>query len=332
VRPLVIGTRSSDLAHWQAQFVQRALRTALPNIETCLRNITKPGDQDRRAALHKLGETGAFTSTLEQALLDKEIDLAVHSLKDLPTQVADGLVIAAIPVRHDPADVLVAPPKRTLEQLPRGARVLTSSLRRRALVLHRRPDLRVHHVRGNVTTRLARLQAGAAEAMVLAAAGLLRLGMESFITERLDPAAFLPAPGQGALAVEIRADDKEQAPQMAKNDDPLVRAAVTAERALLAALKAGCHAPVGAYARFQEGSRLLTLTGGVLSLDGRQVVYRWDALECGGDASAAEILGTKVAQQLVAGGAAEILWTAEAVRENKSEIRNSKSEGNPKPK
>ena len=317
MRPLVIGTRSSDLAHWQAQFVQRALRSVLPDIDSRLANIRTPGDRDRGTPLHKLGEAGAFTSTLEQALLEKRIDLAVHSLKDLPTRTAEGLVIAAIPVRHDVADVLVASPRRTLEQLPRGSRVLTSSLRRRALVLRRRPDVRVHNVRGNVTTRLARLHAGAAEAIVLAGAGLLRLGMEALITERLDPTEFLPAPGQGALAVEIRADDKELAPLMARIDDPLARAAVTAERAMLAALKAGCHAPVGAYGRFQDDSRVLTLTGAVLSVDGRQAVYRWDSLDCAGDASAPQTLGDKVAQALITGGADEILFAAAAWEKSK---------------
>lgn len=310
MRPLLIGTRASDLAHWQAEFVQRALRTVLPDIETTLQNITTRGDKNRTAPLHKLGEAGSFTSTIETALLEKRVDIAVHSLKDLPTRQPDGLVIAALPAREDPADALVSLPRRTLDSLPPGARVLTSSLRRRAMVLRRRPDLRVLNIRGNVTSRLARLQAGAGEAIILAAAGLIRLGAETMIVERLDPTAFLPAPGQGALAVEIRSDDEELAGLMQRIDDPIIRAAVTAERSMLAALKAGCHAPVGAYARFLEGGRVLTLTGGVLSVDGERSVYRWESVDCGGDPIAAAALGVRVADELVAGGAAEILWAA----------------------
>jgi hydroxymethylbilane synthase len=312
VRPLVIGTRGSDLAHWQAQYVQRALRTIVPDIETTLQNITTPGDKNRATPLHRLGETGSFTSTIEEALLEKKVDIAVHSLKDLPTHQPDGLILAALPLRDDPADVVVSLPRRTLDTLPRGARVLTSSLRRRALVLRRRSDLRVHHIRGNVTTRLARLASGGGEAIILACAGLLRLGEENLIAERLDPTAFLPAPGQGALAVEIRAEDEDLAQLLARIDDPLVRTAVTAERSMLAALKAGCHAPVGAYARFQEGTRVLTLSGIVLSVDGERAIHRWDSADCGGDPAAAAALGLRVADQLLAGGAAEILWAAAA--------------------
>ncbi len=302
--------RGSDLSRWQADFIRRLLRTLVPEIRIELQTIVTPGDKNRTAPLHQLGETGSFTSTIEQALLDKRADLAVHSLKDLPTQIAEGLTIAAIPARDDPSDVLISRPKRTLETLPIGARVLTSSLRRRAMVLHRRGDLRVHNVRGNLPTRIARLHAGVADAIVLALAGLTRLKMEGLVCEKFDPTAFLPAPGQGALAVEIRSDDKELLLLIARLDDPLARACVTAERSMLAALHAGCHAPVGAYARFQEDGRVLTLTGGVLSVDGTRVVYRWESVECGGDEKAAQGLGIRVADALFSGGAGEILWAA----------------------
>ncbi|MDP6381236.1 MAG: hydroxymethylbilane synthase, partial [Phycisphaerae bacterium] len=216
---LRIGSRGSALALYQAGYVRACLLTKRPDLEIVLKVIRTKGDKVSDAALSDIGDTGLFTKEIDKALLDGSIDLAVHSLKDLPTQPVPGLTLGAVAGREDPADVLIAKDGLTLEGLPAGATVLTGSLRRQAQVLHRRPDLAIAPIRGNVQTRLKKLDSSDAHATVLARAGLVRLNLTDHITERFDPADFLPACGQGALAIVIRADDTQVAKLCRSIDD-----------------------------------------------------------------------------------------------------------------
>ncbi len=251
-RTLRLGTRRSPLALAQSRLVAAAVVLAGgPEVE--LVEITTSGDLST-AALVQIGGTGVFVSALRDALLAGEVDLAVHSLKDLPVGPAEGLVLAAVPAREDPRDVLVARDGLTLAGLPPGSSVGTGSPRRAAQLLDHRPDLDVRDLRGNVGTRLAHVAEGRLDAVVLAAAGLSRLGLSGSATEVLDPSVVLPAPGQGALAIECRADRADVLALLAPLDDAPTRTAVTAERALLAALEAGCSAPVGALAETGAGA------------------------------------------------------------------------------
>ncbi len=244
---LTIGSRGSKLALWQARHIQSRLSEP-SRIEI----IHTTGDKIQDVALSKVGSKGLFTKEIEEALLNRSIDLAVHSLKDLPTELPAGLTLAAIPERADPRDALVGCP---LADLPRGARVGTSSLRRSSQLHALRPDLRIESIRGNVDTRLRKLDEGQFDAILLAAAGLLRLGLESRITELLDPEVMCPAVGQGALAIETRAGDSI----CRELDHAPTRIAVTAERALLRALGGGCQVPIGAVAA-AHGSSLVLLS------------------------------------------------------------------------
>lgn len=244
-RALRLGTRRSALATTQSSWVADLLRGNGSEVE--LVEVTTHGDVNR-APLAQIGGTGVFVSALRDALLAGEVDLAVHSLKDLPTAPADGLALAAVPEREDARDALVAAGGRTLAQLPAGARVGTGSPRRHALLLALRPDLEVVAIRGNVDTRVGFVTSGELDAVVLAAAGLARIGRSDEVSEFFDPGTFVPAPGQGALAVECRADDEEVRSALARLDAPAVRRAVAAERQVLASLEAGCSAPVGAHA------------------------------------------------------------------------------------
>jgi hydroxymethylbilane synthase len=247
---LRLATRGSRLARWQSEWVAARLREAHPGrVEVELVEFRTHGDRDRNSPLAAIGGAGLFTREIQQALLEGRADLAVHSLKDLPTQGPPELALAAVPPRESPADALIAPRHRTLDALPPHARVGTSSLRRRALLLSLRPDLDVLNLRGNVDTRLAHALDGRLDAVLLAEAGLHRLGLDDHVTERLGPPRFLPAPGQGALAVECRADAPEVHALLAPLDDPDTRAAVTAERTLLARLEGGCLLPLGALAQ-----------------------------------------------------------------------------------
>ncbi|WP_432491849.1 hydroxymethylbilane synthase [Kineococcus gypseus] len=292
-RALRLGTRRSALATTQSGWVADALRARGTAVE--LVEITTRGDTDR-APLAVIGGTGVFVSALREALLEGRVDLAVHSLKDLPTAAAEGLALAAVPAREDPRDVLVAAGGRTLAQLPAGARVGTGSPRRRALLLDARADLRVVAVRGNVDTRLAMVTSGELDAVVLAAAGLSRLGRLHEATELLDAAAFVPAPGQGALAVECRADDAEVLAALAPLDSPADRLAVLAERHLLAGLEAGCSAPVGAHAVARGAGLHLTA-----AVQGPHGLVRREVTAPAADARAARGLGERTAAQLLAG-------------------------------
>jgi hydroxymethylbilane synthase len=250
-----IGTRGSRLARWQAEWVADRLRGHHPGLSVELIEIKTQGDRDRNTPLAAMasGGTGLFTKEIQRAVADGSVDVAVHSLKDLPTQGAAGLVLAAVPEREDVADALIAPTYRTLDALPVGAKVGTSSPRRRAQLLYHRPDLEVGTLRGNVETRLNQALDGRLDAVVLAWAGLKRLGLDGHVTYRLEPPEFLPAVGQGALGIECRRDDADVLAILQALDDPATHRAVRAERAALAELEGGCIIPMAAWARDVEG-------------------------------------------------------------------------------
>ncbi len=268
---VTLGTRGSALARWQSEWVLARLRERWPNLASQTRLFTTTGDRQLDRPLPEIGGKGVFTEELEQALLAGEIDLAVHSLKDLPVAITPGLTLGAICVREDARDVLVSASGVILANLPREARIGTSSLRRSAQLLHARPDLIVAPLRGNVDRRLHKAQQGDYDAIVLAAAGVRRLGLEAAITEYLPFDVMLPAPGQGALAAQCRAEDAATLALLEQLDHPPTRAAVEAERAFLAALGGGCAAPVAAYATMDAAGGL-SLTGLVAAVDGSAVV------------------------------------------------------------
>ena len=298
---IIIGTRSSKLALWQAAYVAERLRAEHPGLIVEEKRMTTKGDRILDAPLAKIGGKGLFTKELETAMQEGEIDIAVHSLKDMPTEVPEGLVITAITERYDPGDAVVSPRYRTLAALPEGARVGTSSLRRRAQILAARPDLTLLDLRGNVNTRLAKLDEGEYDAIILAVAGLKRLGFGDRITEVLPRALCLPAVGQGALAIEARAADAEtrRLGDFLRDDDMADCAA--AERAFLETVEGGCQVPVGVYAAIE--GEALTVEAVIASLDG-QTRFR-DTL-CGARQDAAQ-LGKALADRLLDAGGINIL-------------------------
>jgi len=273
-------------------------------IETVLVLITTSGDQDQHEPIGTMGAQGVFTKEIQRALLDERVDLAVHSLKDLPTDEVPGLTLAAVPQRASIGDVLVTRDYPSFEALPPGAVIGTGSLRRRAQLRHWRPDLVMKDVRGNVDTRLRKLGEQQYDALVLAEAGLRRLGLAEHITQSLPLPQFLPAVGQGALGLETRTDDHRTRDRVALLDDPATHGAVLAERAMLAALQGGCLAPIAAWGRNVAGR--LVLTGRVLDRDGRE---RLDVtLES--EPAEAVLLGRRVAQALIEQGAAALIHAA----------------------
>ncbi len=294
---LRLGTRRSVLARSQAEWVAGELRAAGMEVE--LVPITTSGDR-HLGAIEDIGQ-GVFTREIQRAVLEGRIDLAVHSLKDLPTDTPAGLILAAVPERGPCGDVLVSPQWKTLEQLPAGAAVGTSSMRRRAKILHVRGDLQIKEIRGNIDSRLRKLHENQYDALVLAEAGLTRLGLAGEITQSILMTFMLPAVGQGALGLEARHDDGKTRDALAALDHPPTHHAVLAERAMLAALHGGCLAPIAAWGRV-EGGRL-RLTGRVLSPDGRQKI------EAVGDADLQDSieLGRRVAEKLLLQGAAELI-------------------------
>lgn len=303
--PLRLGTRASRLATTQSGHVADLVRSRLGR-DVELVEVSTEGDTNR-APLATLGGTGVFVSALRDALLSGEVDLAVHSLKDLPTTPEPGIVLAAVPAREDPRDAVVARDGLTLGELPAGSRVGTGSPRRVAQLGALGLGLELVPVRGNVDTRVAKVGAGELDAVVLARAGLARLGRAGEITEVIDPLQMLPAPGQGALAVECRAADADLVTALAVLDDAATRAAVTAERAVLATLEAGCSAPVGALAEVVEGEEgdELWIRAIALSPDGTLAV-RMSASGSPGDAPG---VGTRLAEQMLEDGAAALMDT-----------------------
>jgi len=300
-RALRIGTRGSALALWQARWVKAALEERHPGTAVELVTIKTQGDKILDVPLAQVGGKGLFVKEIEEALLDGRVDLAVHSLKDMPSELPPGLHIGAVPRREDPRDVLIARQGTPLAQLSPGARIGTSSLRRAAQLRHARPGVTIVPLRGNLDTRLRKLESEALDAIVLAAAGIRRLGLEDRITEVLDPTVMLPAVGQGALCLEARQDDTELAALLAPLEDPATRQAVTAERALLQRLEGGCQVPLAGHA-VVNGQRLV-LTGLVADLPG-QPFFR-ETLE--GPVQAAAAIGLALAERLLALGAGEIL-------------------------
>lgn len=297
---LTIGTRGSKLALAQTELVRQALAAAHPGLEIVLERITTRGDIVLDRPLSAVGGKGLFVDEIEQALRQGRIDLAVHSAKDLPSTLPPDMALAAFLRRADPRDALVSRDGRRMAELPAGARVGTSSVRRACQLRHLRPDLSVQHLRGNVDTRLRKLSEGQYDAIILAAAGLERLDALGYATEILEPEIMLPAVGQGALAVEVRAGDEHTAALLQPLDDWETRVCVTAERAFLAHLAGGCQVPAGALARL-AGDRLL-LAGMIGTPDGRIVRG-----EMAGLASHPEEVGAHLAEELLAQGGRNFL-------------------------
>jgi hydroxymethylbilane synthase len=303
-QPLRVGTRASLLARTQSELVATQLRQALDR-DVELVDVTTEGDVSR-APLASFGGVGVFVGALRDALLRGDVDVAVHSLKDLPTTPHEQIELAAVPVREDPRDVVVARDGLTLGELPAGSRIGTGSPRRAAQLRALGLGFDVVAIRGNVDTRIRKVVSGDVDAVVLARAGIARLGRMDEVTEVLDPLQMLPAPGQGALAVECRADDRELVAQVAEAlDDPRTRAAVAAERAVLAALEAGCSAPVGAMAEIAEGEDgdELWLRAVALSSDGAVAVRR----SATGSPSHAEKVGRGLAEEMLEEGASTLI-------------------------
>lgn len=315
-RTLRIGTRASKLARWQADWVAARLRQSGHTVEIV--EITTTGDTQQAELVADIGAPGIFTKEIQRAVLAGDADLAVHSLKDLPTDEVAGLILAGVPPRESPADVIVvrsselaawtgkqesssSPPPAPCPLLPPSARVGTGSLRRQAQLRHLRPDLLIENIRGNVDTRVRKLDDGEFDAIVLAEAGLKRLGLAARITQVLPFDVMLPAVGQGALGIECRADDPATLAAVRAIDDADVRAAVLAERSLLAHLRGGCLAPIGALGEIHNG--ILRLVAVVLSADGSQ---RLVASEAAAPEDAVR-LGEQVAKSLLAQGAAELI-------------------------
>ncbi len=297
-QPLRIGTRGSALARWQAEWVAAWLQEH--GVAVDLVPITTQGDV-KAGPLAQIGGQGLFTKEIQRALLDRSVDVAVHSCKDLPTAQVEGLIIAAVPPRESTSDVLVSLKAESIESLPPRARIGTGSLRRKAQLLHLRPDLIVEDIRGNVETRLRKLEEGEFDAIVLAEAGLKRLGLAADNTHVIPRDQMLSAVGQGALAIETRVDDVATQSFLSALDDHDSHQAVVAERSLLYELRAGCSAPVGGWARVESGQ--LALDAVVLSADGKRRLIADDAAT---SAEAVE-LGRRVAERLLADGAAELI-------------------------
>jgi hydroxymethylbilane synthase len=296
---LTFATRPSVLARWQTARVIQLLQAAHPGLECTEQVITTTGDRVLDQPLPEIGGKGLFTSELEEALLSGKIHAAVHSLKDLPVQDTPGLVIAAIPHRESAHDALVSAESWTLSSLPDGASVGTCSLRRTAQLLVRRPDLNILPLRGNVDTRVRKALNGQYDAIVLAQAGLTRLGLQSHISEVFPLEVMLPAPGQGALAVQCRTDDHETLELLSAIHDPLTAAAVNAERTFLSGLGGGCSLPVAAFAEKNDGT--IILTGAVISTDGKQAI-RLSAVD-----HEPHRLGERLANLVLERGAGELL-------------------------
>jgi hydroxymethylbilane synthase len=301
---LIIGSRGSRLALWQAEFVKQALNVQHPDVEFSIEVIKTTGDEMKTAPLAIIGGKGVFTKEIDEALWERRIDLAVHSLKDLPTVIPDGLALAAITVREDARDALIVrdtTSRASLESLAEGAVVGTSSPRRLAQLRFRRSDLHVAELRGNVDTRLRKLDEGDYDAVILAAAGLKRLGLEDRISALIPTATMLPAVGQGALAIETRANDEPAFRLVQSLNDPATHVCCSAERAVLRQLGGGCQLPIAAYCVLSGEE--LTLDALVASTNGTQIIRG----QISGAKNDAAVLGTELARRLIQQGAARFL-------------------------
>ncbi len=301
---VVIGSRGSALALWQANWAKRKLASAYPDLSIVIEVIKTEGDRLSETPVSQIGGKEVWTKEIEHALLSGSIDLAVHSLKDLPTRLPEGLILGAISAREDVRDVLVSKNNQMFWDLPEGATVATSSLRRQAQLKHVRPDLNFVAIRGNVDTRVKKLETENLDGIILAAAGLKRLGLGDRIAEFIDPEICLPAPGQAALGIEIREGDERTTDLVRVLNCAETQQAVTAERAMLAALGGDCGVPIGGYAAVDKASiDVLLLSGVVATPDGRQVISQ----RIEGQVSSPEQLGMRVAKGLIEQGAGEIL-------------------------
>ncbi len=301
MRALRVGTRGSELALAQTRGIVATLKQRLPDIEIEIQVIKTIGDVVTDVPLSQVGDRGLFIKEIENALLKGSVDFAVHSMKDLPSSLPPGLTIAAVTVRLDPRDALISREARSIETLPRNGTLATGSLRRRSQVLAMRPDLRVVELRGNITTRLLKFDESSWDSMVLASAGLTRLGLEGRIATAISMDQMLPAVGQGALGLEARADDSEVSECLANLNDQESATAVTAERALLRRLQGGCQVPIGAHGRIRE--RGLVLDAYIGSTDGRRHLRR----QAEGAPERAEEIGESLAEQMLGEGGDEIL-------------------------
>lgn len=303
MRKISIGTRGSKLALWQAEWVSSEIRKLKPDLEISLTKIKTTGDKIIDVPLAKVGGKGLFVKEIEEALLRKDIDIAVHSMKDVPTDLPSGLHLAAICKREDPRDAFITqrPDINSIGDLPKGAVVGTSSLRRSCQLLNIRPDLRIVQLRGNLDTRLRKLEEGQFDVVILAVAGIKRLGFESRITGILPIDISLPAVGQGAIGIECRRDDEFINNLISPLNDPETSVCVQAERAFLKKLEGGCQVPIAAYARIEGGS--LVIDGLVGSLSGNRLIRGHTE----GRKEECEELGTKLAEDILSRGAKEIL-------------------------
>jgi len=303
---LTVATRGGALAIAQTKFVAASLQKIHPHLEIKVQQVTTSGDRDRRTALWSLKDTGFFTSQLEDALTAGEADFAVHSFKDLPTEQREGLTITAVFDRNFVEDCLVAgSPVDSLDELPKGAKIGTSSLRRAAQLRHLRADIEPAPLRGNVQTRLKKLDTHEFDAILLARAGLERLGLGDRISFVFDPAEFIPAPAQGALAIQTRADDDKTNEIIAAIDDPKARTTAMAERTILTTMQCGCHAPVGAYAKINAGK--IRIRAFICDLQGENYIAR----QTTGPTAEAESLAEQLAQDLLTAGGDQILAALE---------------------
>jgi len=298
---LRIATRKSQLALWQAEYVRTQLQQAHPGLQVELLKMSTQGDKILDTPLAKVGGKGLFVKELETGLLDGDADIAVHSMKDVPVELPDGLHLAVICPREDPRDAFVSNTCKSFESLPEGACLGTSSLRRQCQLQALRPDLRIRDLRGNVNTRLLKLDDGEYDAIILAAAGLKRLEMQVRISEYLDPGVSLPAIGQGAVGIECRVDDKRVNDLLAPLNDPNTHIRVLAERAMNHRLQGGCQVPIGGYAELSNG--LILLRGLVGRTDGSEIIRG----EIAGRPEEAEHLGVVLAEDLLSRGADAIL-------------------------
>jgi hydroxymethylbilane synthase len=299
---LRIGTRGSKLALWQTQWVAACLGEINPSLTIAVEVIKTTGDQIQDIPLARIGDKGLFTKELDRALLEHRVDLVVHSLKDVPTAPVEGIVTAAIPAREDPRDAFFGKRVRRLKDLPPGALVATGSLRRRAQLLAMRPDLELADLRGNIDTRLRKLaDTETLDGIILALAGVRRLGLTEKITEILSPETWIPAPAQGALAIQARTDDVPVRQTVSPIDHELTRTAVAAERAVLARFEGGCHVPMGAYARVEGGE--IIVDAFISTERGSQFLRA----QRRGPLADAEQLGFALADELLARGGAAIL-------------------------
>ncbi|OOR93202.1 hydroxymethylbilane synthase [Moraxella caviae] len=306
---LTIATRQSPLALWQANFIKNALETLYPAMQVELLEMVTRGDKILDTPLAKIGGKGLFVKELETALYEKRADIAVHSLKDVPMVLPEGLTLGAYCERHAPTDAFVSNDFSSLDELPKGAVLGTSSLRRECQIRAARPDLTIKSLRGNVGTRLAKLDAGEYDAIILATSGLSRLGLQSRIRHEISDEISLPAVGQGALAIECRADDAAVLSLLAPLNHTPTRLCVIAERAMNRTLEGGCQVPIAGFATIADGT--LSLRGRVGSPDGAQLLLANAAAALGDDAkaneAAAEALGEQVAKDLLSQGADKIL-------------------------